>query len=218
MKCRIIQYIIPVPAMEIVQHCPPNVTVWNEKPERYEFDGVNAHHWTTKYVWEHVIQKIAMQLNIPFEPAHFVKTVVITDRGDFSYHNFSKQLQLTFTDHVKHTSIQGSFDILRAPNTSEYGTRYHQLYRAAHSISTITNHTCNNNKYLLVNGDSMTIPIIPLLVPYFSTIVMLDNRDKPAIPNLIDFDKITDYVAMFTSTNWLVNNRPYTSIHPYLSK
>ena len=218
MAKHVIQYIIPVPAMEVVQQCPPNVAIWNEKPERYDFDGVNAHHWTSKYVWEKVIQPLSILMGITFNPDDFSKIDVVTERGDFSYHNYIKPINLTFTDHVKNITLTGDFSILRAPNLPEYGTLYHQFYRGAHSISTIVNHSANNTRYLLVNGDSMTIPLIPLLAPYFNTIVMLDNRDKPYVPNLINYSKITDYMAMFTTTNWIVNNRPYTSLQPYMRK
>lgn len=56
-------------------------------------------------------------------------------------------------------------------------TEYHKIFRGFHSCCKITNNVISNNKTIFVTGDSMSIPLIPILCCYFKEVVYMDNRD-----------------------------------------
>lgn len=56
-------------------------------------------------------------------------------------------------------------------------TEYHKVFRGFHSCCKIINETINNNLKIFVSGDSMSIPLIPILCCYFKEVVFMDNRD-----------------------------------------
>lgn len=56
-------------------------------------------------------------------------------------------------------------------------SEYHRLFRGSHSCCRIINETIDNDKSIFVSGDSMMIPIIPILCCYFKEVVYMDNRD-----------------------------------------
>ena len=56
-------------------------------------------------------------------------------------------------------------------------SEYHRLYRGAHACSVLTNETIENEQKIFISGDSMMIPIIPILACYYKEVVFMDNRD-----------------------------------------
>ena len=88
------------------------------------------------------------------------------------------------------------------------------LFRLSHSSGLIKNLDLNENTRLAVNCDSMSIPIIPLLAPFFKEILVVDRRGKDKIQywkKIIDF-KPTHYFALFTEYNVFVDRKWYKNL------
>ena len=214
------QYMIPVPKMETPPHVPDNVVFWPETPERYVNDEKNRHHWTSKYVWDKVVPAVAKDYDIPFVRDDYAVHEYKTKLGDFSHHKFKTKHSITFTDIENGKTLHGTSDILRVKPNEPMWSDYHRLFRGAHRISTIINHDVHSGRVLLINGDSMTVPLIPILANYFDKIIALDNRSKfnKKIPNLINKMEITDYMAMFTTLGWINKGLPYLYMGPYVEE
>lgn len=212
------QYMVPVPKLENPKTIPSDV-LFLEKPERYDNDAKNEHHWTSKYVWEKVLPMLAKTYKFEIKEDEYNFIERKTKLGDFSYHLNTKN-KFTFVDVENNVKLSGDATILRVRSDEPMWSDYHRLYRGAHRISYIINHTCKNKRVLLINGDSMTVPIIPIIANYFSKVICLDNRSKydMKIPDLVNWNEITDYLCMFTTLGWLEKKLPYLYLHPYLKK
>lgn len=55
----------------------------------------------------------------------------------------------------------------------------------------------------MVNCDSMSIPVIPLLMPFFSEILVLDNRTAMSFKNEINRFCPTHYLALGLVRNFV---------------
>lgn len=210
------QYMIPVPKLETPKHIPSDV-VFLPKPLRYSKDVKNEHHWTSKYVWEHIIPMLEKDYNFKVNYDDYIYVERKSELGDYSYHLNTKN-KFTFVDVENNITLSGDASVLRVKSNEQMWSDYHRLYRGAHRISYIINHSCDNKRVLLINGDSMTVPIIPIIANYFSKVICLDNRSKydKKIPNLIKWNEITDYLCMFTTLGWLEKKLPQLYLYPYL--
>lgn len=97
----------------------------------------------------------------------------------------NKDMKFTFSKEGKVLSEHGDFSSLNFVNevwddTTGYdiNSNYHKLFRGSHSCCKIINETIDNDKKLLVTGDSMLIPAIPILCCYYKEAVFLDNRNN----------------------------------------
>lgn len=209
------EYIIPVPNLEKISNIKDVIIL--EKPERYDHDIKNKHHWTSKYVWEKIIPILEKDYNFQINKNEYKFIERKTLLGDFSYHLNTKN-KFTYVDIENNIKLTGDASILRVKSDEPMWSDYHRLYRGAHRISYIINHSCNNGRVLLINGDSMTVPVIPIIANYFSKVICLDNRSKfdKKIPNLINWNEITDYMAMFTTIGYTQKKLPSLYLHPYL--
>jgi len=97
----------------------------------------------------------------------------------------NKDMKFTFSKEGKVLSEHGDFSSLNFVNEVwddttgyEINSNYHKLFRGSHSCCKIINETIDNDKKLLVTGDSMLIPAIPILCCYYKEVVFLDNRNS----------------------------------------
>ena len=216
---RQLQYIVPEPKLEVV---PPDVgAIVLSKPDRYQSSG-NQHHWTSIYVWNTIIPLVLNSLEVSFNPTDFGTVCNVVNGEDFSYH-------LPIIDDTYIVKIWQSTEHIDVFTTSNAGLHadynqntcispYHALFIGAHKTCIIENQTTTSNRCLLLNCDSMAIPLVPILSHFFRKIVHLDSRDYMdcRLPNLFAWHEITDYVALFTSMSWCVYGKPARQLHPYI--
>ena len=68
---------------------------------------------------------------------------------------------------------------------------FHRLYKGGHRCSRIINETIDNDRKILISGDSFMIPLVPILACYFKEVVLMDNRTAKSQAEYfenIDFD------------------------------
>ena len=88
------------------------------------------------------------------------------------------------------------------------------LFRLAHSSGIIRNLSTSSSLRLAVNCDSMAIPIIPVLAPFFKETLVIDRRTKenPRYWQKILAFKPTHYLALFTEYDFLVDFKHYKNL------
>ena len=214
MKIR--QYVITEPKMEQ----PPiiNNVVYIYQPERYT-DELNAHHWTTKWVYNNFIPKFSSEFNIPYNKSDFILTRNIVNGEDFSYFRYNHPYHIKYTQYdASGVPTEWHYNTYSLTNQFNNQILYHDIFIGAHTTCSIENLSTSSTRCLLLNCDSMGIPVVPLLVPYFQKIIHLDSRNHMdmKIHSLINWEDITDYVALFTSVSWFVHNKPYRQLNPYI--
>lgn len=181
---------------------PPNCDkIILEKSNRYLHSNCNHHHWTYDFVWKNFIPKITNDLKIPFNPKHFQYVVNVKNDGDFSYHNYMENINIKFTKML--TGVSTTYNNVSEFRCDNGGTNYHKLIPLKHCNHIIENHSCSNGRKLLLNTDSMSIPVLPILIPYFEQIVVLDNRiDKKMAVDYRDFE-YTDNVMLMLDIHYI---------------
>lgn len=167
----------------------------------------NSHHWTTKYCWETAIPSVFDGLGLAFNPAVFRQVKFMWNDCDFSYHVPVQDMRFRVEDFVTKSKITGGYDALRninlCPRLQYSYSLYHMLFRLSHSSGLIKNLSTESNAKLAVNCDSMSIPLIPILAPFFKETLVIDRRKNDNIQywkKVIDF-KPTHYFAIFTEYN-----------------
>lgn len=167
----------------------------------YENDPCNSHHWRFEYVWADVMPYIASQLDIPFNTEDFI--VVPVSGG-------ASRLR-----HVWHTDFKcvarpldsGSAKVYTYRDCCQGGglSAYHGVVRYPHeSVLYTVDSPVKSTRKLLVNTDSMAIPLVPLLLPYYSEVLFLDFRRKitPADLQVIENFKFTDYLCLLIASSY----------------
>lgn len=221
----IVSYCATVPIMEefpksllnVMKGTPLCPYIFN-KPLRYSRDVKNAHHWTTEYVWKNVIPKITSDLHLNFNPSDYNFITNKTVVGDYSHHDYKGPVNCTYTDHEANQTLTGGYDVIRMNSNEPCWSDYHRLYRGAHRVSSLQNHAINSDRCLLIVGDSMTVPIIPILYNYFRKVIVLDARSNKVINNLIQWNEITDMLYCFTTHGWVVKKLWKAYLSPYLKR
>ena len=216
MRCK--QYIVPEPKLESVT--PDRGTILLPRPTRYISDG-NTHHWTTTYVWENIIPRLSTDFNLPFKSSGFSIVANIVNGEDFSYHtpNIQDSGSFTLFNLLGRETVHFNSSALRSDATRcDVISPYHALFIGAHKTCVIKNDMVKNGRTLLLNCDSMAIPLVPVLTHYFEKIIHLDSRDHMdiKIPSLFEWAEITDYMALFTTMSWFVYSKPQRQLHPYV--
>lgn len=184
-------------------------------PETYTEWARNRHHWTTGYVWENVIPKIIGEFGLPFDTKSYdyITNIVNNEYGTFdvSYHRFNKPQCIDFSN--LSTNENKCLDMYSIKcNIQEYYecTEYHSLFRGFHSVCVMENTTSLTNRVLIVNCDSMSIPIIPILIPFYRRILILDNRTSKSfrtiIKNFMQYENC-DVIELFHAECWNHNKR-----------
>ena len=168
--------------------------------ERYQNFPKNNHHWTTNYVWKNVFPKIMDIVKIEkFDVADFKyvenKHIVNGELKNLSYHKMIAHQEIQYEEFDTNIKKCGGLDILRDKKYVER-SYYHSLFIGNHRCCLLTNKTCNSQRKLLLNTDSMSIPLIPLLICYFNKILVLDNRTNSCHIDIIKEFNPTDYIAL----------------------
>ena len=116
-----------------------------------------------------------------------------------SYLTPKEDLRFTLSIDGKTVSEEGGFNTLHNMET-DWGdegpgatTKYHKLYRGTHQCSSITNPRGRGS--IIISGDSMLAPVIPILACYFNVVTYLDNRTDISHKEYYD-GKIFDYVIL----------------------
>lgn len=178
----------------------------NDKYKYIDYVG-NSHHWTTSYCWNIAIRKILTCFNIEFSENHFKKIPFLWNNCDFSYHD---PLYGKFTVSVNNKIFKGDTNVLRninrCPNLLYSWSLYHMLCILSHESGLIQNEICKSGN-LVINCDSMAIPLIPLLSNYFRNILVIDKRTTINYNNISKITQFnpTHYLAIFTEDNILNN-------------
>lgn len=171
-------------------------------------DGpLNRHHWVLPYVWDIFMPKLAHELGIPFNPYEF--KAVADSSGDS---RFNRHLWNTDFECIAYRFKSKSIECRTYSECCSKGglTKYHSVIRFPHEsvLYTIPNPPSNvKGRRLLLNCDSMSIPLILLLLPYYQELLCLDFRYDMGAD---DYEKIsrfeyTDYACIMYGKSYLLN-------------
>ena len=154
--------------------------------ENYANYPRNEHHYTTATTWNVIFPKFMKDFGIDYNVDDYIYVYYTSEGADLSYHDYNKEMD------VKVVSGGEVFDHLRDLNGTRL-TAYHRLFIAPHKGSIVINNTAKTNRILKLNCDSMTIPLIPLITPYFKKIYVNDYRYEYV--KYYDFFKDADYIT-----------------------
>lgn len=157
--------------------------------KNYKDYDLNWHHLTTGTIWNEVFPQFMKDFNIDYNWKDYVFISYIADGHDLSFHEYSKPMDIeVITDCHK-------YDKLRDINGTQL-TAYHRLFVAPHQIATVVNKQPLTERIIRLNCDSMIIPLIPLIAPYFRKIYVYDYRDNFKFKETNDItDELTSYIT-----------------------
>ena len=159
----------------------------------YLKDEANIHHFTTEYIFTHMYPYMCKLLKLSPLPQMFSTETTINNNCEYTRYIYksSDKLKLFRIDTDTH-STETYYSICHG--TGGY-SEYHKLFIYAHLSSEIINEHSYTNRTLLLNTDSMAIPLIPLLIPYFKLIFVADRRENYSNKKYIQTHKFTDVVS-----------------------
>ena len=170
------------------------------------YDGwsTNEHHITTKSYYKMILPFMSLYMdNFKFNIDDFDLVKYYTDDGfDVSY-LVLKNTDLKFTidrngvllsEHGDFSSLINMEKLWEEPPCKDCKTAYHYLFRGTHSCCKIINETIDTDKTILVTGNSMSVPIIPILCCYYKEVVYLDNRDGLSHSNYFEGKVFDDVI------------------------
>lgn len=180
--------------------------IFVDKNNRYVGYSLNEHHWKTEYVFNVFLPKILKDLNIDFNKDDFIKINNFNENNkhDLSFLMPKYDKVVIFRDFQRNIKKSLNISELVVGHDEHFEsplgemTYYHRLYRGAHSCSEIINNDSATQKTLILNGDSMAIPLIPILSYYYKRILYIDNRKTIDIKNVIQeyINLKSDYVIL----------------------
>lgn len=171
----------------------------------------NMHHWTTSFIWNAFIPNMMKELEIDFNPDDFV-LIPHTDESkqfDLSYHIPKDDVVINYVNITNSDTRRCKISELRGKPTENIKapppvTSYHKLYIGCHQTTEIFNSHSRTSRWLILNTDSMSIPLVPILAVYYQRILVLDNRSKkPVHSKMREYFKHedTDLVHLFVEFN-----------------
>lgn len=183
-------------------------------PDTYTLWNRNKHHWTTNYIWKNVIPKIIKCFKLPFNESdyEYVSNIINNEYGTFdvSYHRYKLPLQIKFENLSNNENLILNMKTIKC-NLKDYNecSEYHSLFRGFHSMCIMENDKSLTDKVLIFNCDSMAIPIIPILVPFYKRILILDNRVNKSFKEIIKtfMKNDCDVCEIFHADCWNHNKR-----------
>lgn len=194
-----LRYAIHSPNTELKNVQPGVIDLTKIRPEVYSSYPKNEHHWTTKWVWDHFIPRIASDLGISFSSSDFTLVPCSFDQQDLSYHipHNDTSIQIGELGSTSCQTLKISELIFNKNFTSPFGatTGYHKLFLYSHRCCWIFNQASKTERSLILNTDSMSVPVIPALIPYFRNMLVLDNRTGTSFKK-----KIADFISKHFST------------------
>lgn len=158
--------------------------------ENYSTYKLNEHHLTTNSIWTYVFPQFMKDFEIDYNIEDYDFIPFEKDNQNLSFHEYNKPMDIeVHADKV--------YFSLRDLNGTQL-TAYHRLFVAPHQIATVYNYTSKTDRIIRLNCDSMIIPLIPLITPYFQKIYVYDYRDKYKFEETND---ITDELFAYITFN-----------------
>ena len=156
--------------------------------KRYNGFYANEHHITTDSYYHIILPYINLHTKVfkfKYDDFELVKNFTSDMKHDVSYlkpkndtHRFTISINgKTVARHVKFDALHNEKRIHKDNVSADSSSEYHRLFRGSHACNRIINETIDNDKKIFISGDSMCIPIIPILCCYFKEVVYMDNRD-----------------------------------------
>lgn len=158
--------------------------------ENYSSYKLNEHHLTTNSIWTYVFPKFMDDFGLEWSLDEYDFVPFNKDNQDLSFHEYNKPMDIE----VHADKIYFSLRDLDGTQL----TAYHRLFVAPHQIATVYNYTAKTDRILRLNCDSMVIPLIPLITPYFQKIYVYDYRDNYKFAEPTD---VTDELFAYISFN-----------------
>jgi len=206
---KILRYAIHSPNCKLDNKMPGVIDLTDEIPEVYSNYQYNEHHWTTNYIWNTFIPRLSNDLSLQFNIKDYKKITHITDGNDLSYYMPITNETVVVNDLFYKTTVSLPIsDTAYNKNYKSYlgcFTDYHKLFICAHRCAHISNKSSITKRNLLLNTDSMSVPVMPFLMHNFTNILILDNRtDYSYSTQINDFckhDNLT-YMELFIADSY----------------
>ena len=152
-----------------------------QESEQYFINAWNAHHWTTSYVWDKFIPVLFHRLGLKLNQTDFKKVELEWNGMDFSHHDPVKENRYKIQSFDDDCLMEGGFEVIRdidLDNPWHNWSFYHQMFRLAHRSGLVTNLTAKSEMRIVFNTDSMSVPVIPILINYVKEILVIDVRQS----------------------------------------
>ena len=115
--------------------------------DKYKTLKGNAHHWTTKYVWEKFIPRFCKDYAVPFDESDFDSVLLIAKEDGkeyyLSYHCPKEQEGYSYCD--ASGCISGTHDEVMRGFEHAY-TKYHGLFRGFHRCCVVKNSNAGSSR------------------------------------------------------------------------
>lgn len=182
---------------------PNYIDLTQKKCPTYLNDSANKHHFTTDYIFNYMYPYICTLLTLPMLSSSFESYDTTENGCKFTRYIYKSSDELTMyrVDTNEYTT-----ETYNSICHGIYGySEYHKLYKYAHLSSAIVNENSSTPRSLLLNTDSMSIPLIPLLVPYFKHIFVADRRSSYSNSAYIATHTFTDMLSYFIKGSVFAN-------------
>ena len=159
----------------------------------------NAHHIKPDILFNKIMPILANLLKFDFNPNDFtLKQVSNTSRHILMAYPNTEQ-KYNCKSLYRDNDVFENIDYEKLLDTASHdaSTRWHQLYKFGHESSIVENITNQNNRKLLIVGDSQMIPLVTMLSVYFQHITYIDNRKRQKILDKINDIEYTDVLIQF---------------------
>lgn len=170
------------------------------------FGEKHSHHYTPKYCYSNILPIICKELNIDFDMDKFYEKKIYSEKydNDIALELKNDKNIFIYKSLVDKKEIKGNhFSVVRNIKRKNYEP-YHDLFRGSHTPCIIKNLTTKETRRLLLNCDSMLVPIVPVLCYFFKEIVHMDNRTTDILyHDLLDSYYPSDYVCALITRNIL---------------
>ena len=186
--------------------------------EAYMTYPLNQHHLTTKSHYDIILPLLAERIKtLPYNKDDFELVPFFAHDGKYDVSYLKPKKDFRFKIESKGRILDEHCDFMGLTNINEIHpdnlaldikTEYHRIYRASHCCSVVTNETIDNDNKIFISGDSMDIPLVPVLAFYYKEVVMMDNREGTSRKNYYK-DKVFDAVIFSCFEN---NNDNYTFV------
>lgn len=167
---------------------------WSECDcEFFDNDSKNgSHHWLPSCAFEYA-KLILKDLGKKYDEKNH-KEIILYDKDKAISYFVPITGRYKIYDRKKELKQEGNADILYTIQ-NKWGDQYH-IYQYTHTISTVVNDDIKTGNLLLI-GDSMAIPIVLTLCPYFHKITYIDSRDSEDYDlEKYDINECSDAIAI----------------------
>lgn len=141
--------------------------------ERYETMLGNQHHWVFTYVYNNFLPILSEHYKFEYSLEDFILIPNVIREFDLSY--LVPKEPYHFKIHLLEDNkmLEGDDSVFRKTTINSY----HDVFIGAHKTCQIHNYSVTNNKYIIINCDSMSVPIIPIIARFYKYCLVLDNRN-----------------------------------------